>query len=188
MDWTGWIGDVLAAGNWPDTAANQKFLSEWHAHEESACHANPLNTTLHWPGSVDCVQTGTPGVAVQAYLTPADGARATVRTLGAPAYVNLVRALGSGDPYTYPSPVAVEDELRTWGSTSFADLFHVEVFGGLSSPPGTTPGSPGAQAAAKFPNQVGPAWMRLMRTLAITAPRSLHLQAQARARLNRAVR
>lgn len=58
-------------------------------------------------------------------------------------------------------------------------------------PAGTTTGpiqSPGTLSGQPFQNQVGAAWMRLMRTLAITAPRSLRAQAKARARLNRAVR
>lgn len=188
MDWSGWEQDVLAAIDAPTTAANEKFLTEWHRFEESACFANPLNTTLREPGSTDCVQTGTPGVAVQAYTTTMQGTRATATTLRQPAFQNILRALQSGDPYTYPAPRSVEDELRVWGSGTFANLWATELFGGLSSPPGTTPGSPQAQAAVKFPNEVGPAWMRLMRTLAITAPRSLREQAQARNRLNRAVR
>lgn len=58
-------------------------------------------------------------------------------------------------------------------------------------PAGVTTGpinSPVTLSHAPFPNAVGAAWMRLMRTLAITAPRSLRAQAKARARLNRAVR
>lgn len=137
MDWNGWEEDVLAAGGWPSSSENVLFMQEWGARERSACSFNPLNTTLRLGGSRNCVQTQTAGVWVQAYTGTRQGTAATLTTLSGPLYPNIRAALASGDPYSYPGSQAVAADLRTWGSTSFADFYLTQtVTGRVVSPPG----------------------------------------------------
>lgn len=139
---------MLAAGGWPLTSENTLFLQEWHSYEESKCNANPINTTLKLTGSKDCVQTGTPGVAVQAYSGSVQGTKATVATLQARTYINITAALNTGNPFTYPAPNLVAQELRTWGSTTFATAYLSQVGVTAPAPPPPVPGTSGSAGAA----------------------------------------
>lgn len=171
--WPYWFRDVLAGLDAPDTAHNELFLNVWQTYEQSGAQNNPLNTTQPWPGSSIFNSAG-----VRNYATTTDGANATVATIKNGRYDATVAALRTGDPFTVADTQAVADAITTWGTPNFADWYLKQ------GPTAQT----GPLSAAPFPNAVGAAWMRLMRTLAVTAPRSLRAQAKARARLNRAVR
>lgn len=137
MDWPGWEQDVLKAGGWPVTPENVRFLEEWHPYEESKCNANPLNTTLPLKGSTDCVHVSG-STWVQAYVSDAQGATATARTIKGPFYPNLGPALATGDPYSYPSTQGVAQDIRTWGTPRYADFYLTQVSGSAKSGATTT--------------------------------------------------
>lgn len=136
--WTGWEQAVLSAGGWPDTAANVRFLQEWNdPYEQSACANNPLNTTLHWTGSTDCVETQKKGVWVQAYSSHASGAAATAATIKGPLFFAIAGALKSGDPFHYPDSATVAEQIGTWGTPNYAAHYLLEAGG---TQPGATAG------------------------------------------------
>lgn len=136
--WSGWEAAVLKAGGWPDTPQNVRFLQEWNTYEQSKCNNNPLNTTLHWKGSSNCVETGTAGVWVQAYSSHASGAAATAATLKGAFYFAIVGALKSGDPYTYPDSATVAQQIETWGTSNYAAHYLLET--GATQPGQTATG------------------------------------------------
>ena len=135
MDWQGWEQEVLAKGGWQATSENVLFLQEWGAHEQSKCFANPLSTTQKYGNSTNCVQTSPGGPWVQAYQSTVDGAKATVQTLNLPYYPNIRAALASGDPFTWPGTEAVAQDLRTWGSDTFA-TFYLQQASGIATAAG----------------------------------------------------
>jgi hypothetical protein len=182
-DWTGWAEDVLTAGKWPVTAANIRFLEEWHPYEKSSCANNPLNTTEPWAGATLCNSAG-----VKNYSSQASGAAATAATLTGPFYVALAPALASGDPYSYPNARGIAQDIRTWGTPNYATFFLTQVGGGVSgATTGPTFSSTGTGPASSS-HEVDQAWSRFMRTLAITVPAHLDRVAAARARIRAAVR
>lgn len=136
--WSGWEQAVLTAGEWPVTTANVRFLQEWNSpYEESACANNPLDTTLHWKGSTNCVETQTKGVWVQAYPSHAAGAAATAATIKGPLFFAIAGALRSGDPYHYPDSATVAQQISTWGTEGYAAHYLLES--GATQPGQTAP-------------------------------------------------
>jgi len=141
---------VLADIPAPNTAANVKFLTDWHSFELSGAQYNPLNTTQKESGSTTFNSAG-----VQNYTGPTQGARATAQTLTNGFYGNIVAALKEGDPYVYPDRAAVGVELTTWGTPNFAASYLGKT--SPSSPGGilnTGPPPPGNSSIAGF-HQVG---------------------------------
>lgn len=129
--------DVLKAGGWPASPANQKFLNGWQAYEQSVCRNNPLNTTLVYSGSVTCNFAG-----VQSYSTQAIGAAATVRTLKNGNYPALVAALATGDPYSYTDPNGVAANVTKWGTPNFAAAYLLAA-GSVAGSGGSAPATLG---------------------------------------------
>jgi hypothetical protein len=164
--WSGWESDVLRAGGWSVTPENVRFLSTWHTYEQSACGNNPLNTTLQTSASTTCNSAG-----VQSYPSPAAGASATVLTLKGPFYPNIVAALDTGDPFTYPGSAAVAEEIRTWGTPNFAAWFLQQTTGSStgSQPGATLPSSPEAKAASALSG-----WADLRNSVNRHLPTQLH--------------
>lgn len=101
---------------YPETQENIKFLDEWHAYEGGAAAYNPLNTTLRMPGATNYNSAG-----VQQYVSAAQGAEATVLTLENGYYPHVLAALKSGSPYTYQDRAGLVANIKTWGTTSFAN-------------------------------------------------------------------
>ncbi len=182
--WVGWEQDVLAAGGWPVTPSNVRFLSEWHPYELSNCNNNPLNTTLVTSTSTRCNSAG-----VQNYPTTAAGARATANTLKGAFYPNIQAALSQGDPYLYAGSIAVSEEITTWGTPNYAAHYLQQVTG-TTGPPlgGSIPTGGSGTGSAQSSVQVEQAWTRLMHYLAVTAPRHLSTVAASRSRIRKAVR
>lgn len=143
--WSGWVSDVLTAGGWPLSAANQRFLNEWHGYEQSACANNPLNTTLPRFNGINCVDAGG-GAFVQSYPTRLAGTRATVSTLRGLAYTAITAALAAGDPYNAAAAPQIVRALETWGSGTFAAAYAKQT--GATAQPGPTRGSPADQVGA----------------------------------------
>lgn len=111
--WPGWEGDVLRAIGAPTTAANVAFLDTWQRYEGGSAAFNPLNTTQNESGATDYNSVG-----VKNYPSAKVGAKATASTLTNGFYPDVVAALRSGNPQ--PSQ-AVEAQIRTWGTSGFAD-------------------------------------------------------------------
>jgi hypothetical protein len=140
--WPGWEADVLRAAGLPVTPANITFLANWHKYEGSAAANNPLNTTAYAPVPVTVGYKTLNSAGVQYYATQKQGAEATAAFLKMPNFSTIFAGLKSGDPYSYANQStskthAIADELRTWGSKSFALVFAYEA----PSPPepGSTP-------------------------------------------------
>lgn len=128
--WAGWQAAVLKDIPAPASAANVRFLTEWHGFELSGAQFNPLNTTQREPGS-----TSFNSVGVQNYRTHAQGALATATTLKNGFYPNIVTALKQGDPYAYVDAPAVGQEITRWGTPRFAAKYLAET---SPNQPGTT--------------------------------------------------
>jgi hypothetical protein len=123
----GWESEVLAGIGAPVNASTRGFLDLWHKYEGGSASFNPLNTTLYEPGAT-AYNTLPGGGHVYNYPTEPAGVQATVATLkgGGGRYSDVVNALVSGQPFAYTraggSSSPVIPELRTWGTTGFADL------------------------------------------------------------------
>jgi len=146
VDWQGWETAVLNAGGWPVTPDNVRFLQEWHPYEKSNCGYNPLNTTLPTKGSTNCVHVPKSNLWVQNYISKSSGAKATAVTFQGPFYPNIQAALQQGNPYVYPAPQALADEITTWGTPKYAAFYLQQVTGVTTPPP-----SP-ATASASIPS------------------------------------
>lgn len=175
--WAGWETDVLTKGKWPVSIENQRFLREWQVYEESACHFNPLNTTLAEPGSSNCNSFTSGGVTyhVQSYPTSGVGAFATVKTLNNGNYPYIVAALKTGDPFTFMQPNEVAKNISKWGTPRYAAAYSLEA--GTPSPgftegtPDTHGGTSEAPIAQKLTSDHG--WNSLMRGMTRTAPTNI---------------
>jgi hypothetical protein len=177
-DFSGWVAAVLFRLGAPNSTANQRFMNEWHQHEQSPCANNPLNTTLHRFNGGNCIHVSG-STWVQRYPTAADGTNATVATLLETAYTFIVRALKSGDPFSVFYAPSVADALRHWGSTSFATwyLAHLTTAPLPTPPPVTssTVPTPGTRASKS--------WRQLLVALDRTIPNDLRAAGRARARI-----
>lgn len=88
----------------PVSAENIDFITSWEAaeggHWNNSATYNPLNTTLHLPGSGP--MGGNPnqngGDPVQAYKTWEDGLNATIQTLQHSRYQGIIAALHANNP------------------------------------------------------------------------------------------
>lgn len=114
--WNGWEKSVLEWLQFPATSDNVEFLDEWQKYEGGTAAYNPLNTTLEMPGSTEYNSAG-----VQEYQSAEQGAEATVSTLKNGYYPDVLAALKSGAPLQYENRSALIADIRTWGTTGFAD-------------------------------------------------------------------
>jgi hypothetical protein len=111
---------ILKAIGAPNTAANQKSLSDWYSHENSswppAASNNPFNSTLSAPGA-----TTFNSVGVRNYVSALQGVQATVSTLN--SYPAIVSALKTGNGFCGASQQ----------TPTLAAAFHLWSGGGYSS-------------------------------------------------------
>lgn len=117
--WDGWQAAVLAAAGVPYTRQDELFLSEWHAAEQAACPNNPLDATRHASGSKNCKHVAG-DVHAQSYRSHASGAQATAAQLHEQPAAAILKALHSGNPFTYRDWQEVVGSLATWGAHTFA--------------------------------------------------------------------
>jgi hypothetical protein len=109
---------LLSALGDPLTPQNVGAIVSWEKAEggnwNSPAKYNPLNTTRRMPGSRSVTAVG-----VQAYTSWQQGLSATVQTLQAGSYSNILSALKSGT-----SEQAVERAVASsvWGTGSFSLL------------------------------------------------------------------
>lgn len=174
----GWVFAVLFRLGAPNSTANNTFMDEWHAHEQSTCANNPLNTTLHRYHGTNCIHVSG-STYVQRYPTAQDGTDATVSTLTESRYAAIVRALKSGDPFAVFYSQLVAQELRTWGSVSFATWYLAH----LTTLPAPPPPPPSSGTIAPPGTRASKAWRQLLVAIDRTVPNDLRAAGRARARI-----
>lgn len=119
-----WAAALLRYGGWPQTACNKGAIQAWEGAEGGQWGPNPnddgtfnpLNTTHPEPGSAGRINTGTPGIWVQAYPSWQSGFQATAATLDNGRYGGILAALRAGN-----SAQAVADAVAAspWGTGPF---------------------------------------------------------------------
>ncbi len=114
--WNGWEKSILGWIEYPQSQDNVDFLDQWQRYEGGTAAYNPLNTTWKMPGSTDYNSAG-----VQNYVSAAQGAEATARTLKDGYYPHVLAALQSGSPCEYTDRAGLVNDITTWGTTGFAD-------------------------------------------------------------------
>lgn len=112
-----WADEVLKVLHINDTASAVTSLEGWAEGEGGGtanqapyvAKYNPLNTTLHEPGSTNFA----PGSNVQSYQSVAQGVAATASTLDEPAYSSIVGELRAG---ASPSEIWSSVMASPWGT------------------------------------------------------------------------
>jgi hypothetical protein len=127
--WKGWEDEFLTAAQVQITAANVRFLDEWHSHAETNCTRNPIDLSASVSGSTNCHSL--PGVTARAqnYTTHGNAARAFFDETHRASSTALIAALKSGDPYTVSNTGNVAQDLTAWGSQKFAQFYFNETAG-----------------------------------------------------------
>jgi len=113
-----WANALLQQLAMPLTRANITAIVAWElaegGHWHNTAHYNPLNTTMSEPGA-----TSMNSVGVKAYLSWAQGFKATIATLRNGYYGGILAALrAGGDPYAVAAAVAASP----WGTGNFSSL------------------------------------------------------------------
>lgn len=136
--YTGWQRDLLAVVKLPDTAANRRFLSDWHSHASSDCKLNPVDLThvIKDAGSggarhsQDCKAVTLPSGSAhfQAYDDRVWTRTAFAAQLTSGDYPHLRHALRTGNPYSpqrfnLTAAQAIAADLGAWGSGAFGNAY-----------------------------------------------------------------
>lgn len=116
--WSGWAGQLLTLLGFKNTQNDLDFLDLWHTDTSDLGKDNPIDATEAWAGSTVVNDAG-----IRNYPTRSAGLHATAKQLHQPEYAAVLAALKSGNPYTVNDPAKVTDELKTWGSVTFADAY-----------------------------------------------------------------
>jgi hypothetical protein len=138
-----WAQNVLQAGRWPISGANEQSFIAWALLEGGGGTYNPLNTTLPEPGA-GCFNS----VCVRNYVSWGQGVTATVATLNGGYYPQIVADLRSG------RGIGATPELATWSGGGYDSLAGTwaeaaQYMHGKTGPlPGGKGGSAGGQAGA----------------------------------------
>lgn len=113
---------VLTAMGLTPTEWRLAFFSQWARFEGTGAAWNPLATTQpggEAPGNPYWNTFGDAGqYHVRNYASASDGVSATVATLQNGHYVDVLRAV---EAESIADPIAVAGNIRTWGTTGFAD-------------------------------------------------------------------
>lgn len=149
--WQGWEQDVERIGGYPDTPDNRAFLDSWQRSESGgggdaggseASYYNPFNMSTGPPGgewaSGGWQSQGAGATQIAIFPSGDAGAHGTVERIAGGLYPNIEAGLRWGHPLEN-NPQGVIDNLRTWGSTSFAN----SLAGGSSPSPGSSGGPSG---------------------------------------------
>lgn len=134
---------IFGALGCPDpTSANLLAIGQkWQGYEGSSASYNPWDTTRSgYPGETPYNTFGDNLIEhVYNYPTEEVGAQATAATLLNGFYPTIVTALLADTPLAdWYGNAEIIGELRTWGTTGFADLLEANV------PPAPAPPSPPA--------------------------------------------
>ena len=180
-----WITLTLTGLHAPVNDVNEQALLAWAASEGMPASANnPLAASDKIKG-----WTATPGFSEPSYPSPQAAADLYVVKLLSSAYADIGIALKQGANL---QSIWTAINKSPWctacqGGTYPAVLWNEIKAGGSASGPTAPPHSTGGGGVLDT-RQVGTAWARLMRTLAITAPSQLNRVRQARGRILKAVR
>lgn len=169
--WAGWQSDLLTHAVLPDTAANRRFLSDWHSHAETNCKNNPIDLSVKDFDGSDC--HALPGLIAkaQSYPTHAAGSHAFHTQIHQSDYAALFAAMQTGNPYTADNTGPASEAISRWGSRAFGQRFFAET-------DLTRSGGPGGQLAGQ--GQALRGWSHLQRAINHDLPKALHASQQAR--------
>ncbi|MGI8778091.1 MAG: D-alanyl-D-alanine carboxypeptidase family protein [Acidimicrobiales bacterium] len=126
-----WAKDFLSRLGVPDSPDNEKVIVAWEraegGHFVNNAHFNPLNTTLNADGA-----TSINSVGVKSYPDYETGMQATLTTIRANYYTDVITALQAGN-----NPQGVIDAVGAspWGTAK--DLFQ-QIYDGMGSSSGTS--------------------------------------------------
>lgn len=160
--WANWQADLLTHAGVPDTAANRRFLTDWHSHAETNCRNNPVDLSVPSAGASNC--RSLPGITEKAqnYATTGDAVHAFYLQVRGSFAQNIRRALESGDPYTVSYTGKVAEDLTAWGSQTFAHWY----FNATVNAPGRGGGIQDGDALR--------GWADLQRSINRNMPKALH--------------
>jgi len=171
-----WQHQYLHTAGLPVTSGTVDFLNLWHNYGNAAgCAYNMVDLSHGEPGSTRC-QRLPGGRYARNYTDTQSAANAFADQLTLSDYPDLRQALASGTPATYGDQAGISLNLQKWGSVRFQQWYessHQMQGGGTSSSPPPTS------------KNVGGAWHRLMKTLALDGHETIMELRRATAALNR---
>lgn len=133
--YTGWKHDLLSSDGMPDTAANLRFMDDWHDNSESDCANNPVDLTRPIKsGSSNCKPTGYVGRSYQRYTDRMWTRTAFAAQMKSGSYPHLRAALKSGNPYTVNNYQAVAEDLGRWASNAFPNVYVYDALANRPAP------------------------------------------------------
>lgn len=180
-----WITLTLKGLGAPASDVNVQALLAWAASEGMPASANnPLAASDQIAGA-----TPTPGFSEPSYPSAQAAADLYVAKFTSAKYADIGIALVQG---TNLQSIYTAINLSPWcagcqGGNYPAALWNEVKAAGSTQAPVTPPHQTGAAGSADA-RQVGLAWSKLMRTLAITAPAEIRRVRAARGRIRKAVR
>jgi hypothetical protein len=127
--WAGWEAELLNALGFKVTQNDIDFLNLWHIDTSNLGKDNPIDATEAWPGSTVVNDFG-----IRDYPTRSAGIHATAKQLHQPQYAAILAALRSGNPYTVRDVTKVTNELKAWGSVTFAGSYNSTAQSGPVKP------------------------------------------------------
>jgi hypothetical protein len=150
-----WARDFLSRLGVPVSPDNERVIIAWEraegGHFVNSAHFNPLNTTLRQPGS-----TSINGVGVQSYPDYETGMAATLTTIRANYYAEVITALEAGN-----NPQGVIDAIGAspWGTSgSLLQQIYGGMNGGAGGPGPAVGGSGGPAPCPEGGPPAGAPW------------------------------
>lgn len=127
--WSGWQTEFLTAAQVQNTADNRRFLSEWASNANTNCKNNPVDLTASVAKSTNCHSLPSITAKAQNYTSHGNAAHAFYVQTHRSGQTALLAALKSGNPYTVDNTGNVAQDLSSWGSQTFAQIYFAETAG-----------------------------------------------------------
>lgn len=117
--WNGWQSDLLKTAGFPNSAANQQFLTAWHQHATSNCKLNPVDISKQVSGYSVCHHLD-PGRTANNYPSQAAAEAAFKGQVFGSEYITLNAGFFNNDLDVTNASASLVAEIQTWGSADFA--------------------------------------------------------------------
>lgn len=117
--WSGWQSDLLNAAGFPNSAANQQFLTAWHQHATSNCTRNPVDISKQVSGYSVCHHLDA-GRTANNYPSQTAAAQAFKGQVFGSEYLSLNAGFFNSSLDVTNASADLVAEIRTWGSADFA--------------------------------------------------------------------